>query len=246
MRILITALILFASSVLFSQTISIPLARAIHESEPGEQIIFYVKGNNTQIIAEVEKRGGEYRHIFHGYVSIALESSEIEAFIKLECVKQLSFQYHRPVLLSDSMRAKSNVVPVYNGEAPLPNPYRGKDVVIGIIDTGIDFSNLTSDYIFDGEYITKDKDNEDIKLYKIFDVYYAGNLKDKYVHKLPFHATVNHKPCRYNIMKTFKTDILDNITDNTIEVDIKKYDFGRFKSNHSPDDDKYLTVCAYM
>ena len=115
-----------------------------------------------------------------------------------------------------------------------------------IIDTGIDFSNLTSDYIFDGEYITKDKDNEDIKLYKIFDVYYAGNLKDKYVHKLHFHATVNHKPCRYNIMKTFKTDILDNITDNTIEVDIKKYDFGRFKSNHSPDDDKYLTDCAYM
>ena len=141
MRILITSLILLATSVLFSQTISIPLARAIYESEPEEQIIFYVKGNTAQIIAEVEKRGGEYRHIFHGFISVALESNEIEGFIKLECVKQLSFQYHRPVLLSDSMRAKSNVVPVYNGEAPLPNPYRGKDVVIGIIDTGIDFTH---------------------------------------------------------------------------------------------------------
>ncbi len=141
MRILITTLILFASSFSFSQSISIPLARAIYESEPDEQIIFYVKGDNPQIIAEVEDRGGEYRHIFHGYVSIALESSEIHEFIKLECVEQVSFQYHKPVLLSDSMRAKSNVVSVYHGEAPLSSPYRGKGVVVGIIDSGIDFTH---------------------------------------------------------------------------------------------------------
>lgn len=141
MRIFITTVLLFAFSVLFSQTLSIPMLRAIHESEAGEKIVFYVKGDNLQIITEVEKRGGEYRHIFHGYVSVAMVSNEIEAFVKLDCVKQLSFQYHRPVLLSDSMRAKSNIVPVYNGEAPLPQPYRGKDVVIGIIDSGIDFTH---------------------------------------------------------------------------------------------------------
>ncbi len=112
-----------------------------------------------------------------------------------------------------------------------------------IIDTGINFS-VTSDYIFDGEYITKDIDNEDIKLFKIFDIYYSGNQKDKYVHKLQFHSTV--KTCRYGIIKSFKEEILNNLTDYTIEIDIKKYDFGTFQSKHNVDDDKYLTDCRNL
>ena len=70
------------------------------------------------------------------------------------------------------------------------------------------------------KYITKDIDNEDIKLFKIFDIYYSGNQKDKYVHKLQFHSTV--KTCRYGIIKSFKEEILNNLTDYTIEIDIKK------------------------
>ena len=115
-----------------------------------------------------------------------------------------------------------------------------------IIDTGIDFDGFTYSYIFDGEYITKDKDNNDIKLYKIFDVYYSGSYEDKYVHKLPFHVSVKHTTSRYNIINTFKETILNNITDYTIEIDIKKYDFGRLRSKYSTDDDKYLTDCSYM
>ena len=61
-----------------------------------------------------------------------------------------------------------------------------------IIFTGVEFPDLGKDYIFDGEYITKDIDDNDIKLFMIFDVYYENfNSIKSLVHKLPFHSTEN-------------------------------------------------------
>ena len=40
-----------------------------------------------------------------------------------------------------------------------------------VIDTGISFEGVTESWIFDGEYITKDKHRKGIKLFMIFDVY---------------------------------------------------------------------------
>ena len=114
-----------------------------------------------------------------------------------------------------------------------------------IIDTGVEFPDLNKEYIFDGEYITKNIDNENIKLFMIFDVYYTTDFKaNNYVHKLPFHST--ESPCRYNIINDFKTEVLNTlyIDENTIEIDIKKYDFGKIGSKHNSDSDKYLGDCA--
>ena len=45
---------------------------------------------------------------------------------------------------------------------------------LNVIYTGIKFPDVNGDWLFDGEYITKNKNKEDIKLYMIFDVYYNG------------------------------------------------------------------------
>ena len=132
---------LFLSIGLFAQKLNIPLMRAISEVKPTEVITLYVKGDKAKILEEVKKIRGEYRHSFRGYLSVALPANSISDFVKLECIEKVSFQYHKPVILSDSMRQKSNIIPVYNGDSPLPQAYRGKDVIIGIIDTGIDFTH---------------------------------------------------------------------------------------------------------
>jgi subtilisin family serine protease len=46
---------------------------------------------------------------------------------------------YRP--LNDTMLYNNNIVPVHAGQSPLPQAYDGTGVVIGIIDTGIDFTH---------------------------------------------------------------------------------------------------------
>ena len=58
-----------------------------------------------------------------------------------------------------------------------------------VIDTGCYFRNIKGTWLFDGEYITKDKFNEPIKLFMIFDVYWCnieGIGIPKEAHTLPF------------------------------------------------------------
>ena len=57
---------------------------------------------------------------------------------------------------------------------------------LDVIDTGLRFENCSGLWLFDGEYITKNINHEDIQLYMIFDVYYAsdGGKEDTY----PNHA----------------------------------------------------------
>ena len=53
-----------------------------------------------------------------------------------------------------------------------------------IIGTGVKFDNCQGKWLFDGEYITKNRRGDPIKLFMIFDVYYAGDGFSKY----PDHA----------------------------------------------------------
>ena len=115
--------------------------RAVSEAAPTELITMYVKGDTPMILKALKESRGEYRHSFRGYLSVALPANSVNSFVKLDCIEKVSFQYHKPVILSDSMRQKSNVVPVNNGDSPLPQPYKGKNVIVGIIDTGIDFTH---------------------------------------------------------------------------------------------------------
>jgi subtilisin family serine protease len=141
MRGFLTIFFLIFSTVLVGQKMSLPLMKMVSETESSELVVFYVKGDSEKIIEAIQKSGGEYRHSFRGYLSIGIPANQVKEFTQLKCVEKISFQYHRPVLLSDSMRVKSNVIPVNNGDSPLPQAYKGKDVIIGIIDTGIDLTH---------------------------------------------------------------------------------------------------------
>ncbi|HVA97303.1 MAG TPA: S8/S53 family peptidase, partial [Bacteroidia bacterium] len=50
--------------------------------------------------------------------------------------------YHDKIkLMNDTMRIKNNVNEVQQGLAPLPQPYNGKGIVVGFIDSGVDFTH---------------------------------------------------------------------------------------------------------
>tara|TARA_A100001037_G_scaffold14870_1_gene13361 strand:+ start:3438 stop:7349 length:3912 start_codon:yes stop_codon:yes gene_type:complete len=105
-----------------------------------------------------------------------------------------------------------------------------------VIDTGCHFLDISDDWILDGEYITKDKDNEKLNLYMIFDVYWCGKLTPQPIHTYPFRANDPNDISRSSILNKFRS-ILQN-PDNIIrydhfdekigvlDIDIKTYEYG--------------------
>ena len=103
-----------------------------------------------------------------------------------------------------------------------------------VIDTGIEFTDVMDDWLFDGEYITKTKDNEDIKLYMIFDVYWAGKTTPQPIHTYPFVARSSDDISRKTVLDDFMK-LKDNFIfkDESIEIDAKTYEFGHLSDSKS-------------
>ncbi len=70
-----------------------------------------------------------------------------------------------------------------------------------VYDTGITFENCEGSWLFDGEYITKDKSGKQIKLFMIFDVYYTSSL-ERQPYTYPWKSKKSES--RENILSKFK------------------------------------------
>ncbi|MBD3637888.1 MAG: S8 family serine peptidase [Crocinitomicaceae bacterium] len=73
---------------------------------------------------------------------IRCSSQQLSELISQGIIKQVYFVPSRPAVLCDTMRIVQNVDSVHNGNAPLNASFTGKDIVIGYIDTGIDYNHL--------------------------------------------------------------------------------------------------------
>ena len=188
---------------------------------------------------------------------------------KVKNIKDLELQLPQPCTLTiDDVRPENPKTMLMNyavtekadGERYLLYIYKNRGYLINskkhIIDTGVDFIDLNKEYIFDGEYITKNIDNENIKLFMVFDIYYvkSGSEITK-VHKFPFFIDEYNmipgqkygtQQQRYKIIENFKKEnLLNTIFDgDNIRIDIKKYDFGSYNSKYEKDKDKYLSECT--
>ena len=75
-----------------------------------------------------------------------------------------------------------------------------------IIYTGLLFKGYTN-VILDGEYITKNKDGKEIKLYMIFDIYYLDNGEYPFQpYTLPWIGKKKSDICRSSILSDFKSN----------------------------------------
>lgn len=115
-----------------------------------------------------------------------------------------------------------------------------------IIPTNIRFLDVPGTWLFDGEYITKNKENEDINLFMIFDIYYAGDGHSKYpgdAHNYPWIGKNKEDTCRYNILLDFKKSVDAVYEENSIRFDYKNYLEGPKKLQQSKKDpNKYSNI----
>ena len=112
-----------------------------------------------------------------------------------------------------------------------------------VIDTGTKFENISEDWIFDGEYITQNKNKEPIKLFMIFDVYYStGSISHPYSY--PWYTKKGIS--RSSIIHDFKETVNIVLYKDSVRMGFKQYYNGPEKLIEK--DGKYknlLTIFKY-
>ena len=125
---------------LFAQQskINFQLKHTINQSKPDDVIALFVRGDVVKIKQEILKLGGKNKLSTKDVIQVELATSKIVEFSKNDFVKSIEYNFSKPTVLNDTMLIHNNIVPIHQGLSPLFQPYTGKGVILGFIDTGID------------------------------------------------------------------------------------------------------------
>lgn len=139
MKVYILLLLLF--SVCFShaqidgESISYRQYKSEFSSTPTS---FAVKGKMRQLMADKDVR---YKYQTGDWHFIYCTPTVLGNLMENGTVEQIYFNPAQPVNMNDTMRIVQNIDSVHNGNAPLISEFTGNDVIIGYVDTGIDYNH---------------------------------------------------------------------------------------------------------
>ncbi len=99
---------------------------------------FAVKGNLDKLKSN---RDIHYKYSNENWHFIRCTSEILGELCEAKIVSQIYFTPSFPAMLNDTMRLVQNIDSVHAGYAPLPSSFSGKNVIIGYVDTGIDYNH---------------------------------------------------------------------------------------------------------
>ncbi len=100
----------------------------------------YAVNNNSVTSQQIESLNLEVVHKNATYIYVRSTAMELEGYVKNGVLQSFIVDSHPPVLLADSVRFYHSVNQVHEG-LELQNSYKGTDVIVGFIDTGIDYNH---------------------------------------------------------------------------------------------------------
>jgi len=100
-----------------------------------------IQGKISAIKQLVEKNGGIFKYSYGNIAAIVIPVSALSLFNESGAVTRMEGGTHHNVLCTDTMRLRNSIVAVQQGLSPLPQAYKGKGIVMGFIDTGIDYTH---------------------------------------------------------------------------------------------------------
>lgn len=137
-KITITLLLLTFNFVGFSQSGKFGMSRLTNEQK--EMVTSFCLKNNPTSKEQLKKLGILIKAETTKWIFISCKPSEMERFFENQEISDYYLEYNSPHLLNDSSRATHHINEVHAGMG-LSSSYKGKDVIIGYVDTGIDFNH---------------------------------------------------------------------------------------------------------
>lgn len=101
----------------------------------------FAKGNKQDARQFSEENSGIYRGEVKGWQYIRIPGQALKILIQDKRFSSIDYAPYKGVPMSDTMRVNNRIDSVHSGATPLNIGYTGENVVLGFIDTGIDFAH---------------------------------------------------------------------------------------------------------
>ena len=143
----ILLLIITASACTFGinaqGTMNIALYNKVHNADvkKNQSIDVLIQGDIETIKSLVQANGGKFRYSAGDVASVTLSLNGIAEIATNKSIIQIEAFPKGFHPLNDTMLKNNNVYPVHSGQAPLTQGYDGSGIVVGFVDTGIDFTH---------------------------------------------------------------------------------------------------------
>ncbi len=122
--------------------LSYELAKMAGEGAVDRSISLFIKGNMETIESLVRTCGGTFKYAAGDIAAVRIPVMALELFYNSPGVVRMEGSAPKLQLMNDQMLINNNIWPVRLGQGPLNGvSYTGANVVMGIIDTGIDFTH---------------------------------------------------------------------------------------------------------
>ncbi len=109
-------------------------------SDQKELVVPFCLKNTSEIQNQLQKLGIVIKYETDNWVFISCKPSEIERLFENQQISDYFVESNKPFLLNDSVRSTHHINQVHEGTG-LSASYTGKNVIIGYVDTGIDFNH---------------------------------------------------------------------------------------------------------
>lgn len=106
-----------------------------------EQIDVFIKGDITEISQICQQVNGRFKHSCGNIAAVKIPATSLALFAASPKIQRIEAYPTHYQPMNDTMLRNNNIYPVHSGMSPLTQGYDGTGVVMGIIDTGIDFSH---------------------------------------------------------------------------------------------------------
>ncbi|MBL4706152.1 MAG: S8 family serine peptidase, partial [Flavobacteriales bacterium] len=110
----------------------------VSQKSDQDQVSIFIRGDVNQINKYLNVIGRKSKAQLGNLVLVNLTIGDVKFLAKQDYVEGFEWEWGRNTLMSDSMLLKNNVLNVHAGTSPLIQPFTGKGVISGVIDTGID------------------------------------------------------------------------------------------------------------